>query len=105
MPRVEVEAALRAWRVAERALRDAPLDGPEHRRAEALVAERRQVYQRAVLGARGRTDALDLASETTRDRLKRSYGLIAQSHELTRVVTPEGDRTGGDERKAGQAGH
>jgi hypothetical protein len=86
MAYVEVEAALHAWRAAEQQLRDAPGVGPEHQRAEALVMHRRALYQRAVLGARGRMDALEAASELTRDRLMRSRELIARSHELTNVI-------------------
>jgi hypothetical protein len=102
MTRVEVEAALRAWREAAHEVETLPSDSPERSRAEIAAEERRLVYQRAVLGGRGRADALAAASESTADRLGRTHDLLERGRELALVrpldpvptAAPEDGRAG-----------
>jgi hypothetical protein len=82
--RATVEEALAAWRDAERALEDAPHDSREHEDLIATAASLRDRYQQAVLAARGRTDQLEGAAETSWDRLDASADQRAASRDLIR---------------------
>jgi hypothetical protein len=64
-----VEAALAAWRAAERTLEEAPEGAPHRSALETECRRLRERYQRITLAARGRIDQLEGAAEASWDRL------------------------------------